>query len=60
PRIRIGLGDHGIIPLDRFVISKPTEEEQKILTQSILDAADAAVCIVEKGVDEAMQKFNRK
>ena len=60
PRIRIGLGDHGDIPLDRFVIAKPSEEEQKILAQSILDAADAAVCIVEKGIDEAMQKYNRK
>ena len=60
PRIRVGLGDHGLIPLDKFVIGKVPTEDQKILTETIIEAADAAMCIVEHGVDEAMQKYNHK
>ncbi len=59
-RIRVGLGDHGPIPLDKFVIGKVPIQDQKILTETIKTAADAAVCIVEHGIDEAMQKYNHK
>lgn len=60
PRIRIGLGDHGQIPLDKFVIGKVPTEDQKILGETILEAADAAMCIVKEGVEAAMQKHNHK
>ena len=60
PRIRIGLGKHGIIPLDRFVISKVPANEQETLSKTIHDAADAALCIVSDGIDAAMQKYNHK
>ena len=59
-RIRIGLGDHGQIPLDKFVIAKVPTEDQKILTETIKEAADAAICIVNEGVEPAMQKYNHK
>mgnify|MGYP002857857333 CR=1 FL=1 len=60
PRIRIGLGDHGVIPLDKFVISDVPENEQQILSESIRDAADAALMIVEQGIDAAMRSYNHK
>jgi len=60
PRIRIGLGDHGEIPLDRYVIGKVPTEDQKALTDAILEAADAVECIVNEGIDSAMQKHNHK
>ena len=60
PRVRIGLGASGQIPLISFVIGKPSKEEQTVLAQTISDAADACVSIVTDGVSVAMNKFNRK
>ena len=59
-RIRIGLGDHGIIPLDKFVIGKVPESDAEILSKTINKAADAVICIVEKNLDFAMQEYNHK
>ena len=60
PRIRIGVGKNGIIPLEKFVISSWTEAERPLLADAVSDAADACIEIVEKGIDSAMQKYNRK
>ena len=60
PRVRIGLGPHGDIPLDRFVIGNWTETERPELAKGVLRAADACEAIVTKGVEEAMQKYNGK
>lgn len=59
-RIRIGLGDHGEIPLDKFVIGKVPESDRNILTDTINEAADAVACIIENNLDAAMQKHNHK
>jgi len=59
-RIRIGLGDHGLIPLDKFVISRVPKEDQEVLSKTIIEAADAVICIVENGLEDAMQKHNHK
>ena len=58
PRVRIGLGPHGDIPLDKFVIGHWTREEQPALAKAVLRAADACEAIVREGLDEAMQKYN--
>lgn len=60
PRVRIGLGDHGDIPLESFVIARVPSEDRSVLAESVKRAADAVVCIVEEGVDAAMQKYNHK
>ncbi len=60
PRVRIGLGDHGDMPLDRFVLSPVPKDEQPLLRDAITRAADACICIVEKGVSQAMQSYNTK
>lgn len=60
PRIRIGIGDHGIIPLDRYVLSKPSGEEAKAIAEAIKQAADAAEDFVRMGINDVMNKYNRK
>jgi len=59
-RVRIGIGDHGIIPLDKYVIGKVPKEEQPVLSDTINEAADAVICIVENGIEDSMQKHNHK
>ena len=58
PRVRIGLGPHGDIPLDKFVIGNWTELERPELAKAVLRAADACETIVREGIDAAMQKYN--
>ena len=58
PRVRIGLGPHGEIPLDKFVIGHWTREEQPQLAKAVLRAADACEIIVREGIDAAMQRCN--
>ncbi len=60
PRVRIGIGRNGIIPLDRYVIGNYTPQERPLLASAVSDAADACVAIVEHGVAEAMARYNRK
>lgn len=60
PRIRIGTGKSDVIPLIAYVTGKPSEEEQKPLAEAIEKAADAAICWVEHGPKEAMQRYNHK
>jgi len=60
PRVRVGLGSRGMIPLDKFVISQPPEEDAKILSEAINNAADAVVTIITDGIAAAQQKYNTK
>ena len=60
PRIKIGVGapdhpDHGLVD---WVIGKPTQAERKAL-EAVLDRAlEAAECVIERGPEEAMNRFN--
>lgn len=60
PRIRIGIGGPGDIPLINFVTMKITDSEAPVLKESVLHAADAAEVIIRSGVQEAMMRFNVK
>ncbi len=60
PRVRIGTGKNGIIPLEKYVISRWTEEERPLLAKAAQEAADACVSIVERGVQQTMNVYNRK
>lgn len=60
PRIRVGIGKNVGMPLDAYVLGKPSDEEQKVLDQSIANAADAAEIIVRTSIADAMQKYNTK
>lgn len=60
PRVRIGIGQSKVIPLVDYVLGKPAENERKPIGEAIIKAADACICIVENGVDTAMNRFNKK
>jgi len=59
PRIRIGIGgDRGRIPLRDYVLGGFSKNEVERMEPAILKAADAAVSIVENGLDFAMNRYN--
>lgn len=60
PRIRIGTGKKDKGDLIRFVIGDFQEDEKKIVKEAAELAADAAVAIVEQGIDLAMNRYNTK
>lgn len=59
PRVRIGIGGdkHGA-ELYEYVLSKFAKREEKLLYDALCRAADSALCIVDKGVDAAMNLYN--
>jgi PTH1 family peptidyl-tRNA hydrolase len=61
PRIRIGIGPlpSGVDATD-FVLDRFREDEKPILEKCLLTAEKAVDMIMLSGVDEAMNKFNRK
>jgi PTH1 family peptidyl-tRNA hydrolase len=60
PRIRIGIDrpQTGWQVVDH-VLSNFTKEEQPLLKEAIIKAAEAAECVVEKGMDKAMNIHNK-
>ena len=60
PRVKIGVGakPHKDANLADWVLSGFTAQEEKALAVSLKNAADAAICIIEKGVYEAANRFN--
>lgn len=60
PRVRVGIGSRGPIPMDKFVLGHPTEEDRPLIAEAVKNAADACVCIVEEGLEKAMTRYNTK
>lgn len=61
PRVRIGIGSPpGRMPLADYVLSRFKPDEAAIIADSIVCAKDAAISIVSKGVDNAMNSYNGK
>ena len=62
PRIRVGVGQKPEgWDLADWVLSKyQTEEDRKVMFDAYLYAADAARAVVTKGVDKAMNLFNKR
>lgn len=60
PRVKIGVGakPHKDANLADWVLSGFTPTEEKALSVSLKNAADAALCIIDKGVYEAANRFN--
>lgn len=58
PRIRVGIGCHGIIEAKDYVLGKFTAGDMEILNPALEKAADAALEIVNSGIEKAMNKFN--
>lgn len=61
PRIRIGIGEENRArDLVDFVIGGFSKESASIARESVIRAAEAAVSILEDGIDKAMNRFNTK
>jgi PTH1 family peptidyl-tRNA hydrolase len=62
PRVRVGMGaPPPAWDLADWVLSKfQTEEERKIAFDAYMTAADAALCWAEMGIDQAMNRFNKR
>ena len=60
PRVKIGVGakPHKDANLADWVLSGFSANEEKALSVSLQNAADAALCIVEKGLYDAANRFN--
>ena len=60
PRIKIGVGapQHPEHEMVDWVIGNFTPNEKKVVAESITKALDAVTYIIEKGVQEAQNKFN--
>lgn len=60
PRIKIGVGapNHPEQEMVDWVIGNFTPAEKKVVSEAVARAADAAACLIEKGVNEAQNKFN--
>ena len=60
PRVKIGVGakPHDQQDLADWVLSNFSAQEEKDLAFALQNAADAARCIVEKGVYEAANRYN--
>lgn len=60
PRVKLGVGGkaHPNQDLADHVLSGFSASEEKALAVSLKNGADAALCIIEKGVPEAANKFN--
>lgn len=60
PRVKIGVGakPNPEYDLADWVLSTFSASEEKALAPALERAADAALCIIEKGVPEAANRFN--
>lgn len=58
PRIRIGIGKSGGLDWKDFVIGKMGKQEREIMETAAEKAAEAAECILERGIDIAMNEYN--
>lgn len=62
PRVKIGVGGkpHEDQDLADWVLSTFSASEEKLLEAALKDAGDAALCILEKGVQEASNRYSGK
>lgn len=60
PRIRIGIGKSGGQDWKDFVIGKVSRRDRELIESAVDRAADAVACILEKGIDIAMNQYNVK
>jgi len=60
-RIRLGCGpDHPLSSRKEFVLRSMKKAELEVAAEMVSEAGDAVEMILEKGIDTAMNKFNRR
>ncbi|MEY8299186.1 MAG: aminoacyl-tRNA hydrolase [Emergencia timonensis] len=60
PRIRLGIGSQKKGDLVNFVIGGFSKEEVPVLEEAVNHAVLAIECIIEDGIDKAMNQYNTK
>lgn len=60
PRVRVGIGESGGLDWKDFVLGKVTGGQQQLFSEAASQAADSIMCILEKGIDKAMNEYNKK
>ncbi|MCE9618698.1 MAG: aminoacyl-tRNA hydrolase [Planctomycetes bacterium] len=60
PRLRVGIDAPGRIPTESYVLGHFTEEQKLRMATGLDEAAETAACWVERGLDHAMNTFNRR
>jgi PTH1 family peptidyl-tRNA hydrolase len=62
PRLKIGIGrpENQMIPVDRYVLSRFTEKELRILDDVLQYASDGVETWINDGISMAMNRFNRR
>lgn len=60
PRIRLGIGSQKKGDLVDFVIGGFSKEEVPLLEEAVENAVLAVECIIEEGIDKAMNQYNRR
>ena len=58
PRIRVGIGSGKKENLIDYVTGGVSSSEKTLLEESLIKEAEGAACIVEKGIDKAMNEYN--
>ena len=57
-RLRIGVDEPGLIPQSDYVLGKFTPQQQESVKPALAHAVNAAIEWLNRGIDEAMNKFN--
>ncbi len=60
PRVKIGVGEkpHPDYDMADWVLSSFSGKDKEIIAQAEKQAADAILCLIDKGADEAMNRYN--
>lgn len=58
PRVRVGIGETGGLDRKDFVTGRVTGGEAETLAGAIRKAAEAIDCLLEEGIDIAMNRYN--
>ena len=59
-RLRMGVGAAPSAELRQHVLGEPAGGEREALEQASEQAADAVECWIERGLKDAMNRFNRR
>ena len=59
-RLRLGIDTPGGIPQETYVLGRFRPQQLELLEPALEDAVDAAVCWMAHGIEEAMNRFNRR
>jgi PTH1 family peptidyl-tRNA hydrolase len=60
PRLRVGIGPSGPMDSVDYVLSRFSQDEQKIIDLAVPTAVQAVLCWTAEGIEAAMNRYNAK